>query len=264
MKLNHALLYTSLALPLLGCPSDPEPGSDTSDTGGSSSSSGPAPGSTSTGGEESTSTAAAESSSSTTAVAEGSTGTTAAEESSGTTGPGGALPDIDMTVVFDDTMRARLTRAVKIENELRYAVARGQLHAVYQPIVDLETGVMTSVEALLRWTHPELGQVSPAVFIPLAEKSGVRLTYLPLILAAVSIALGEHPHLNATVDPQSGDLLVHRDHDLSVAVDTEDGLVVPVIRAVQQRNLLDLAAEIERLSTAARSGEAFRRSRSSA
>jgi len=74
-------------------------------------------------------------------------------------------------VLFDDTMRARLTRAVTIENELRYAVARGQLHAVYQPIVDLETGAMTSVEALLRWRHPELGQVAPAEFIPVAEES---------------------------------------------------------------------------------------------
>jgi diguanylate cyclase (GGDEF)-like protein/PAS domain S-box-containing protein len=74
-------------------------------------------------------------------------------------------------VPFDDTMRARLTRAVKIENELRYAVVREQLHVVYQPIVDLETGGMTSVEALLRWSHPELGEVSPVEFIPVAEES---------------------------------------------------------------------------------------------
>ena len=75
-------------------------------------------------------------------------------------------------VLFDDTMRARLNRAVVIENELRHAVARGQLEAVYQPIVDLETGAMRSVEALLRWTHPELGPVSPNEFIPVAEESG--------------------------------------------------------------------------------------------
>jgi len=75
-------------------------------------------------------------------------------------------------VLFDDTMRARLTRAVVIENELRHAVSRGQLEAVYQPIVDLETGAMSSVEALLRWTHPELGAVSPNEFIPVAEESG--------------------------------------------------------------------------------------------
>ncbi len=75
-------------------------------------------------------------------------------------------------VVFDDAMRARLTRTVHIENELRHAVARGQLRAVYQPIVDLHTGVMGSVEALLRWDHPELGTVSPVEFIPVAEDGG--------------------------------------------------------------------------------------------
>lgn len=93
---------------------------------------------------------------------------------------------------------------------------------------------------------------------PLAEKTGVRLTYLPLILAALSLALREHPHLNATVDPESGDLLVHPEQHVSLAVHTEEGLVVPVLRNLEQRNLLDLAREIERLSQAARSGSLSR------
>ena len=113
MKLNHALLYSSLALPLLGCPSDPEPGPDSSSTG-SESSTGPGTSST-TVDPSSTSTAAEESTSSTTAMADSGTGTTAAtagEESSGTTGPGDALPDIDMTVVADDTMASIYTQTL--------------------------------------------------------------------------------------------------------------------------------------------------------
>jgi pyruvate/2-oxoglutarate dehydrogenase complex dihydrolipoamide acyltransferase (E2) component len=93
---------------------------------------------------------------------------------------------------------------------------------------------------------------------PMAEKAGVRLTYLPLILAAVSMALREHPHLNAVVEPGTGDLLIQPEHHFSMAVHTEDGLVVPVIRDVQRRNLLNLAAEIERLSNAARGGKLSR------
>lgn len=80
-------------------------------------------------------------------------------------------------VLFDEGMRARLERRVQIEESLHTAVARGQVYAVYQPIVDLETGRMTSVEALLRWDHPALGPVSPAEFIPIAE-AGPRILAL--------------------------------------------------------------------------------------
>jgi pyruvate dehydrogenase E2 component (dihydrolipoamide acetyltransferase) len=90
------------------------------------------------------------------------------------------------------------------------------------------------------------------------EKTGVHLTYLPFILAAVSMALKEHPFLNATVDEASGDLLLHSEQHLGVAVHTEYGLVVPVLRHVEQKNLLDLAREIERLSAAARAGKLSR------
>ncbi|HEU4753722.1 MAG TPA: dihydrolipoamide acetyltransferase family protein, partial [Armatimonadota bacterium] len=89
---------------------------------------------------------------------------------------------------------------------------------------------------------------------PLAERAGVKLTYLPFLLAAVSMALQEHPTLNATADPETGDLLVSDAHHLGIAVHTADGLVVPVVRDVQTKDLLDLGREIETLSEGARSG----------
>jgi EAL domain-containing protein (putative c-di-GMP-specific phosphodiesterase class I) len=60
-----------------------------------------------------------------------------------------------------------------IESGLRKALGTDQLSVVYQPIVELETGRATSVEALLRWRHPLLGPVTPAEFIPVAEESGL-------------------------------------------------------------------------------------------
>lgn len=77
------------------------------------------------------------------------------------------------SVVFDRRMHERLERAVTLEAGLRQAIERNELSLVYQPIVDLETGRMTSVEALLRWRHAELGPISPAEFVPIAEESGL-------------------------------------------------------------------------------------------
>ena len=60
----------------------------------------------------------------------------------------------------------------RLEVDLRGAVARGEMHLAYQPVIGLEDGRMTGVEALLRWTHPERGFVGPDRFIPIAEESG--------------------------------------------------------------------------------------------
>jgi len=63
-------------------------------------------------------------------------------------------------------------RALRLEKELPLALERGQFHLEYQPQVELRTGELTGVEALLRWDHPVLGRISPARFIPVAEETG--------------------------------------------------------------------------------------------
>jgi diguanylate cyclase (GGDEF)-like protein/PAS domain S-box-containing protein len=75
--------------------------------------------------------------------------------------------------VFDDTMRADAVERLDLESGLRYAVERDELRLVYQPEIDLESGRMVAVEALLRWAHPVHGIVSPAKFIPIAEQTGL-------------------------------------------------------------------------------------------
>lgn len=62
---------------------------------------------------------------------------------------------------------------LKIEGKLRHAVENGELLLHYQPQVDLTTGRVSGAESLLRWNDPELGQVSPEVFIPIAEEYGL-------------------------------------------------------------------------------------------
>jgi diguanylate cyclase (GGDEF)-like protein len=74
---------------------------------------------------------------------------------------------------FTAEMQAQSDRVLQLENALGQALEREQLHLVYQPQVSLHTGAVVGVEALLRWNHPALGNVSPAEFIPVAEDSGL-------------------------------------------------------------------------------------------
>lgn len=74
---------------------------------------------------------------------------------------------------FDDSIRERVITRRKLATDLKHAASGGQLRLAYQPIYTLESGVLESFEALLRWQHPELGQISPAKFIPVAEECGL-------------------------------------------------------------------------------------------
>ena len=73
-------------------------------------------------------------------------------------------------------MTVNAAERLALENDLRQALARQELLLHYQPQVSLATGVVTGVEALLRWRHPVHGMISPAKFIPLAEETGLILT----------------------------------------------------------------------------------------
>ena len=76
-------------------------------------------------------------------------------------------------VVFDQTMNDSANERLRLEGDLRLAIERGELELYYQPIIDLESGQMRELEALLRWHHAEFGLVGPNKFIPIAEESGL-------------------------------------------------------------------------------------------
>jgi predicted signal transduction protein with EAL and GGDEF domain len=75
--------------------------------------------------------------------------------------------------LFEPEMHEEVVARTELVRDLRHAVARGQLRVLYQPQVDVASGRMTAVEALVRWQHPERGLLSPDRFIPTAERSGV-------------------------------------------------------------------------------------------
>lgn len=74
---------------------------------------------------------------------------------------------------FTPSMQEKAQHRLRLANDLRKALAAGQLEVVYQPVVDLATGQIAKAEALLRWNHPLLGRVAPAHFIPIAEETGL-------------------------------------------------------------------------------------------
>ena len=86
------------------------------------------------------------------------------------------------------------------------------------------------------------------------ERAKVRITVLPLILHAVASVLGRHPALNATLDEDRGEVVRWARCDLGIAVDAEDGLVVPVLRDAGGKTVVELAREVERLAEGARGG----------
>jgi diguanylate cyclase (GGDEF)-like protein/PAS domain S-box-containing protein len=106
------------------------------------------------------------------------------------------------SVFFNDEMHTRLSRRLLIETSLRKALGTDQLSLVYQPIVELLTGKRSSVEALIRWKHPDLGQVSPSEFVPVAEESGLIIQMGEWVLKESCAALARWQAIDPDRAPQ--------------------------------------------------------------
>lgn len=86
-----------------------------------------------------------------------------------------------------------------------------------------------------------------------AAKKGIHLTYLPFVVKAVMAGLEEHPNVNATLDDENEEIILKKYFNIGVAVDTKDGLMVPVVKNVKEKSILQLADELTKLSEKARS-----------
>ena len=88
-----------------------------------------------------------------------------------------------------------------------------------------------------------------------AEKRGVKLTFLPFIMKAIVPALKEFPYVNSSLDEEGGNIVLKKYYNLGIATDTEQGLLVPVIRDVDRKDIFELAGELGKLADAARRGQ---------
>jgi diguanylate cyclase (GGDEF)-like protein/PAS domain S-box-containing protein len=94
-------------------------------------------------------------------------------------------------VVFDADLHTEVADRLRLEADLRRALAEGALDVHYQPLYNLATSEMHGFEALARWSHPTLGPISPSTFIPIAEETGLIIELTDLMLSKACMQLRE-------------------------------------------------------------------------
>ena len=88
-----------------------------------------------------------------------------------------------------------------------------------------------------------------------SSSEDIKLTYMPFFVKAVIRSLKSSPRINASLDEETEDIVIKKDYNIGIATDTEQGLVVPVIKKAQEKNIKEIAKEIEELSIEAKSGK---------
>ena len=166
--------------------------------------------------------------------------------------------------VFDETLTARAAERIEIESSLHQALLGDQLSIAYQPVVAIENGKTVGVEALVRWQHPERGNVPPLAFIPVAEESGLILQIGRWVLARacaqaavwVNGASGDSSAFSVSVNVSNRQL----EHDrmiaeVAAALD-ESGLPPQclVLEITESFFMRDMQAAIRRLQALRRLG----------
>ncbi len=117
----------------------------------------------------------------------------------------------------------------------------------------------TSADHAVHTLYVEEADVSHLVSIrqrlkSIAESEGIRLTYLPFIAKALVKTLKQYPLMNASLDEENGEIVVKHYYHIGIAVDTPDGLMVPVVKDVEKKTIFEIAREIEQLVEKARNG----------
>lgn len=169
------------------------------------------------------------------------------------TGPGGRVMTEDIKKYHESTQRmidqAKTTPVLeqgRIEykplTQLRKTIAKNMLHSK-QHAAHMTVHEEVEISELIR--------IRDRFKESLADK-GVKLTYLPFIIKAVALALKKHPLLNAELDLDNNRIVYKKYYNIGIAVDTEDGLLVPVVRDADKLSIAAIAAKIYELTSLAR------------
>jgi EAL domain-containing protein (putative c-di-GMP-specific phosphodiesterase class I) len=131
--------------------------------------------------------------------------------------------------LFHQGMHERVAEKLKLETDLRRAIGEGQLTLVYQPLFKLNPHRLVGFEALARWTHPERGVISPAVFIALAEESGHIGALTGWVIDQASAQLAQWQGAHTAVEPLGMHINIS-------GRDLTSSALVPLVRGVLMRH----------------------------
>ncbi|HZU36724.1 MAG TPA: dihydrolipoamide acetyltransferase family protein [Gemmataceae bacterium] len=173
-------------------------------------------------------------------------------------GPGGRILVEDLTSFVKPHEGPARRRAPEEHPEYGKAGTRVKLQGLRRLIAER---MVQSKRSIPHYSYVDECDVSELVRLREAlrgpyERAGAKLTYLAFFVKAAVAALKEIPIVNATFDEQAGEVQLHDHYHIGVAVATSNGLMVPVLRDADHKDLGQVAREIERLSAEARSGKA--------
>src|SRR4030067_1656861 len=161
-------------------------------------------------------------------------------------GPGGSITKEDVTKVSEKVKKTAedlygLSERVPLKG-LRRTIAKNLLTA-HQTMVFVT--IMDEADVTDLWNIREREKT-------VLQEKGIHLTFLPFFMKALQHSLVEHPYLNASVDGEKEEIILKKYFNIGIAVDTPDGLMVPVIKDVDKKTVRELALEIQDLSQKAK------------
>lgn len=171
------------------------------------------------------------------------------------TGPGGRITDDDVRR-FKDVGKGAAAVAVTVAGP-RGVEERVPMRGIRRKVAE---HMVKSRDSTAQVTHVDEVDMTEVVHLrenakASAEKRGIKLTYLPFIIKALVAALKKYPYLNASLDDEKQEIVLKKYYNIGIATDTEQGLVVPVVKGAEHKSITQLAEEISKLSEKARAGQ---------
>lgn len=167
------------------------------------------------------------------------------------TGPQGRITEEDVRKSAEARSKPKAVRKYDMYGYLERIPLRGMRRTIAE-------AMLRSVQSTAQVTATEEADATRLLALrnklrEEAARQGVRLTVLAFLVKAVARALQDHPYLNATLDDQAQEILLKKYYNVGIAVDTPDGLMVPVVKGVLDKNLIQIAKEMAELADKARS-----------